>query len=184
MNVVLGATLLAFACAGCGYNAGFAMPEGTRSIFVKVFENKTFYRDLDFELTELVKKEVLARTDLKVVGEKDADLILSCSLDKVSKSVVREDVNSLPQEVQLSVSISAGAKDRSGNTVLSNMNLTKSVRYVVILGQTEDAARARALREIAEELVYRMAEGWGWKGAAVPQIGKQKADSNTHNQGK
>ena len=150
---------------GCGYRAGFTMPDGMDTIYVKVFENNTFYRGLDFELTELVHAEILSRTDLVVVRENAADISLACALEGVDKSVLQEDENDMPQEVQLRVSISAAAVDRSGKSIFSQKRLNKSVRYVVALGETESIARSRALREVAEELVYRLAEEWSWKGS-------------------
>jgi hypothetical protein len=148
--------------AGCGYRAGFTMPDGMDTIHVNVFENRTFYRGLDFELTELVKTEILVRTDLVVVRQSTADIVLACVLERVDKSVLQEDENDLPQEVELKVVISASATNRSGETLFSQKGLSKSVRYVVALGETEGIARSRALREVAEELVYRMAEEWCW----------------------
>ena len=155
--------LAALCCAGCGYTAGFKMPEGVETIYVKVFENRTFYRELDFDLTQLVKREILSRTDLKVVREKEADIVLACSVNKCEEFVLQEDEFDNPQEMELRLSISAVAKDRTGKVVFRARELRRSVSYVITLGEDEEFARSRALREIAEELVYRMAEHWGWE---------------------
>ncbi len=179
VRAVTGVCAAAVLFLGCGYRAGFTMPDGMDTIHVAVFENNTLYRGLDFELTELVKAEILARTDLAVVREKTADIVLSCALMKVDKSVLQEDENDLPQEVELRVAISANARNRAGEAVFSQQQLSKSVRYVVALGETEEIARSRALREIAEELVYRLAEEWCWRGNAVKRqkdvLGKNHA---------
>ncbi len=158
---VLGALVLCG--AGCGYRAGFAMPDNVETIHVKVFENKTFYRDLDFDLTQVVKREILSRTSLTVVREKDADVVLSCTVRGVEKSVLKEDINDIPEEVEYKLTVSADAKDRAGRTLFRTAKLSKSARYVVVLGEDERLARSRALREVAEELVYQLAESWGWR---------------------
>ncbi len=150
------------ALSGCGYTAGFKMPEGIETIHVKVFENKTFYRGLDFDITQALKREILARTDLKVVREKEADVVFSGTVDKVEEFVLREDINDIPQEMQIKLTISAVAKDRAGKVLFQQKKLNRSVSYVIILGEDERLARSRALREVAEELVYRLAEKWGW----------------------
>ncbi len=150
-------------CAGCGYTAGFTLPEGIETIHVKVFENKTFYRGLDFDITQALKREILARTDLKVVREKEADVVFSGTVNKVEEFVLREDTNDMPQEMQIKLTISAVVKDRAGKVVFQENNLSRVVSYVIVIGEDERLARARALREVADELVYRFAESWGWK---------------------
>ncbi len=146
-----GFCLVVLCCAGCGYTAGFTMPEGIETIHVKVFEGKTFYRGLDFDITQALKREILARTDLKVVREKDADVVLSGTVDKVEEFVLREDVNDVPQEMQIKLTISAVAKDRAGKIVFRENKLNRSVKYVIVLGEDERLARSRALQEVAEE---------------------------------
>ena len=139
------------------------MPEGIETIHVKVFKNKTFYRGLDFDVTQVLKREILARTDLKVVREKDADVIFSGTVDKVEEFVLREDENDVAQEMQIKLTISAVAKNRAGEVLFQEKELNRSVSYVIVLGEDERLARSRALREVAEELVYRLAEKWGWE---------------------
>ena len=155
--------LIVLCCAGCGYTAGFTMPEGIETIHVKVFEGETFYRGLDFDITQALKREILARTDLKVVREKDADVVLSGTVDKVEEFVLREDANDVPQEMQIKLTISAVAKDRAGKVLFQEKKLNRSVRYVIVIGEDQRLARSRALQEVAEELVYRLAEKWDWK---------------------
>ena len=149
--------------AGCGYTAGFKMPEGLDTIHVKVLENRTFHRDLDFELTQLLKREILSRTDLTVVRENKADVVLSCSVDEVQKSILQEDENDLPQEVEYMLTVSANARNRSGKVLFSAPSLRRSVRYVVAVGEDEKTARGKALKEVARELIYRIAESWAWR---------------------
>lgn len=155
------ACIAAIVLSGCGYRAGFTMPEGMDTIYVAVFENKTFYRGLDFELTQAVKREIQARTDLRVVREEDADILLFCTLESVRESVLREE-NDVVQEADLAVSLSVVAKDREGN-ILYEGNIRRTANFVVVLGEDDKTARARAMRQVGEELVYRMAEKWGWK---------------------
>lgn len=150
-------------CVGCGYTAGFAMPDGVETIHVKVFGNRTFFRELDFDLTQAVKREIPARTDLTVVRQKDADIVLSGTVDKAEEFVRREDENDVPQEMEIRLTISATAVDRGGKTLFQVTELSRSITYVIPLGEDQRLARSRALREVAQELVYRLAESWGWK---------------------
>ncbi len=172
---VPGFCLTVLCCVGCGYPAGFTMPEGIETIHVKVFENKTFYRGLDFDITQVLKREILARTDLKVVREKEADVVFSGTVDKVEEFVLRENINDIPQEIQIKLTISAVVKDRTGKVLFQEKKLNRSVSYVIVLGEDDRLARSRALREVAEELVYRLAESWDWKRQGAKEAGERKA---------
>lgn len=158
-----GLCIAVLCCIGCGYTTGFRLPEGIETIHVKVFENKTFYRGLDFDITQAVKREVLARTDLKVVREGGADIIFSGTVDAVEEFVLRKGANDVAQEMEIRLTISVVAKDRKGETIFQVTKLNRSVTYNIVLGEDERLARSRALREVAEELVYRLAESWGWE---------------------
>ncbi len=77
--------------------------------------------------------------------------------------------------MQIKLTISAVAKDREGKTVFQEKKLSRSVRYVIVLGEDERLARSRALQEVAEELVYRLAESWDWKRQETKDAAERKA---------
>ena len=105
----------------------------------------------------------MSRKELVVVREGDADVVWSWAVDRVEKYILREDANDIPEEVEVRLTISAHVKDRAGKTLFRIAKLSRSVNYVIVLGEDERFARSRALREVAEELVYRLAESWGWR---------------------
>jgi hypothetical protein len=76
--------LLALALAGCtgestifGYHFGSRARPDVRTVRVPIFRNTTYYRDLEFELTQAVIKRIQDTTPYKVItgGPADAELV-------------------------------------------------------------------------------------------------------------
>ena len=100
------------AVAGCtsdpysGYSAMSVFPDGISSVSVPIFKNETFVRDVEFELTDALIKEIEARSPYKVMSEARADTVLigeirKIELDQLSKSPL----TGLSEEVIVSVTI-------------------------------------------------------------------------------
>ncbi len=146
--------------AGCAYRAGFGVPGEPASLAVPVFENKTFYRAIGERFTLALRKEIARRMRVRLCSAKHADMILSGSMEKVSLKVLREDVNSLPQEVQLMVVVEFGLRRPDGRVVLQPTRVNRVVTYAVAMGESREVAMERALQDVAREVVFRVAEQW------------------------
>src|SRR5690606_23700927 len=109
MSLVIGLCVLVASCASDpskGYSTQSVYPEGLSSVAVPIFTNRTYVRDLEFELTDALIKEIEARTPYKVTPESRADSILlghiqHVELDHLSKSRL----TGLSEEVIVSVTI-------------------------------------------------------------------------------
>ena len=88
---------LAGGLAGCaadprdGYSTMSLYPDEVRTIAIPIFENKTFSRGVEFDLTNAVIQTIETRTPYKVVTRDRADTILlgqitEVELDQLSKS--------------------------------------------------------------------------------------------------
>ena len=65
------ATPLALFAAGCGYSIRPPYDATVRTVYVPIFRNITFNRDIHLQVTEAVQKEIPKRTPYKVVGTPD-----------------------------------------------------------------------------------------------------------------
>ena len=62
---------------------------GIRTIRVPIFRNQTFYRGLEFSLTQAVVREIEAKTPYKVVGEGcSADTELTGNIVNYAKAIL------------------------------------------------------------------------------------------------
>ena len=85
---------------GCGYSVRPPFDPGIRTVYVPTFTAITFRRDLNFQLTELVIKEIEKRTPYKVVGSPEgADSTLEGTITFADKNLMVENTNNLPRHV-------------------------------------------------------------------------------------
>ena len=95
--------------AGCGYSIRAPFDPAVRTVYVPVFRSITFRRDVNFQLTELVQKEIEKRTPFKVVGTPEgADMILDGEINFADKNIIVENPFNLPR--QLTATLIANVK--------------------------------------------------------------------------
>ena len=77
--------------AGCGYSLRAPYDTNVKTVYVPLFRSVSFRRDVQFQLTELVQKEIEKRTPYKVVGRlEDADTILEGTINFADKNIIVE----------------------------------------------------------------------------------------------
>ena len=74
--------------SGCGYTNKSLISRKINSIYIPIFENYTFRRGLEFDLTNAVKDEIMSKTKLRIAQKDNADTILTGKINKVTESVL------------------------------------------------------------------------------------------------
>jgi len=162
----LGAMLvLALAAAsGCGYSTAELFPTEYRSVAVPIFENRTFYRGIEYDLTEAVIKELEHRTPYKKTPAHTADtLLVGTVLGVHPRQLSRTREAGLPQEVELVVIIDFEWKDqRTGDTLVSRRGFSAVGRYVPTqpVGESFEVGQHAAVQRLARDMVSAMREDW------------------------
>lgn len=158
----LGLLLLAAALVGCGYTAGSLVSREYRTIYVPIWENRTFRRGLEFRLTELLQKEIERRTHLKLTTEDRADTKLSGEIVDFQQRVLTEDLMDRPVETQVRVVVNFRWEDlRTGETIVREVGLAQTGEAVFARGETpEGAAATEAFQDLAEQIVEKMESSW------------------------
>ena len=158
------------AVAGCtsdpysGYSAMSVFPEGISSVSVPIFKNETFVRDVEFELTDALIKEIEARSPYKVMTEARADTVLigeirKIELDQLSKSPL----TGLSEEVIVSLTIDFEWKDlRTGRPIIVRKNFTGYGLFVPSrpTGESIQLGRFAAIQHLARDLVNELQAQW------------------------
>ena len=144
----------ALLAGGCGYRLGIPLPEGRGRIAVPIFENRTFYREIEGPLTQKVMEELLAREDVRLTGRHEADAVLTGTITHFSKQIVREDVRDQVAEfsilVVVDIRFQAMAPD-GFDRAWTGIPMTET--YLVSKGQDEIFARDEAFRKLARRVV-------------------------------
>lgn len=168
---VFAAATFATAGTGCtgkatigGYSTGEDFDDSIRSIAVPIFENRTFYRETEFKLTEALTKEIEARTPYKVTKAGAADTALTGTVVNVSQRMLSRDRDTgLPQEVQVTVVVSFEWKDlRSGKVIRqrSRFEGTGEAISTYPAGEPIEVAKISAIQELAKQIVSVMRNDW------------------------
>lgn len=164
---LLRALLAAALLAGCGYvsayRAGFEGPEGVRLIAVPVFANHTwpYRRGIEFDLTEAVTHEILARTSIAIAGREVADAILEAEITDYKEYVIAEDARDEVTSAAIQLTMKVTLRDRrTGKPIVKESVVQDQQVFSAGAGETEEQARERAFRKLAARVVFLLEKPW------------------------
>lgn len=159
--VLAGWTALA-ALTGCGYRAGALYRPEIETVHVEMFASKEFRRDLEFMLTEALKKRINLDTPYRLAEREKADTILKGEVLEVRQAGFATDFRSRqPREKQLTLAVRVQWKDlRSGRVLVDQPVELQAVDYLTPTGETEKFAQQRAIDRLAAKIVARMYDEW------------------------
>ena len=151
----LGAAMLS-ACVGL--QQGDVYPDDRDSVWISYFGNETFYRDVEFELTEQVVDEILSSPGLHLSSKDEAEIHLSGRVLDISQSVLAEDPQQNPTATATVVTVEISVLDAHTGAVLKQRRLHQRGQSVPGLGQDLQFARREAFRYLARDIVRELEE--------------------------
>ena len=148
--------------AGCGYRGGHLYRPEIRTVHVAMFASKEFRRDLEFELTEAIKKRINLDTPYRLASQSQADTILTGEVLEERQAAFAPDyLTRLPREKQLTLAIHVQWKDlRSGRVLVDRPIQLQAVDYIPPAGETERFAQQKTIDRLAQRIVSEMYEDW------------------------
>jgi len=158
---VTAALMLALLCAGaggCGYSTATLLRSDIRSVHVPVFENRTFRRGLEVELTRALVRELTLHTHLRIAPADRADSTLSGELVDFAQETVTKSAQGDILLKRLQATVRFRWRDN-----LTGRDIVPPQRVV----ESETVALARAeqpelhlFRKVAQRLVEKMQREW------------------------
>ncbi len=148
--------------AGCRYQLQPQLPTAASKIAIPTFNNQTFQYGLAETLTNSVVEQFLLDGRLKVVGEKEADLILRGKITQYLKETLSE-VSMDLTEYRVRLEISVALISTKDGKALWEKKVEEATTYTPTEGgevQTESDAVRETGRKIAKDLVNLVMEGW------------------------
>ena len=158
--------LLALAVAGCslkGYSNNTLYPKDVDSICVRMFDNRTFWRDMEYDLTDALSKRIEAKTPYKIISNDDlADTIMSGQITNVKKSVlIRDrDIGSALQNEILIQAVVSWKNLKTGDLLIDSRQITATAQYSESLNQGVGYASNLAANKLAERIIELMETRW------------------------
>jgi hypothetical protein len=148
------------AIPGCGYSPGFRGPPGVHSIAVPMFNNQTapLRREIEYTLTDAVRKEIQAVSDLRLTNSDDADMSLFGTVREFKEKLVSEGKHDEKLESSIVIAVDVVVEDYV-NAKQWRERVTVREPLSVEAGQTLDQATQTALRRLAKKILEQI-EAW------------------------
>jgi hypothetical protein len=149
------------AMAGCGSHAGYTVRKDVRSLAVPVAVNKTFYRNIEIDLTRQIVTAVEKRTPYALAASASADAVLETTIVEYRTSVLQEDANNNPTERQIIATVKFELRSGKGGRILSEGEIKEAESYAPPIGQTQAGATETLFRRTAARLIeVALEEDW------------------------
>ncbi len=159
--------LTTFAFCGCSWISNYSTdslyPEGVRSVFVEIFDNESFRRGVEYELSEALSKRIEAEAGYKVISSRDrADTVISGKIVSVLESaptVERETGRVLEKDVEL-LAVVNWKNLKTGELLIDNAVVNASASYSEWQRQGFRYGSALAANKLAQRIVELMEREW------------------------
>ena len=159
--LLVGALLLTSVLSCVQLSRGGMFAEDRNQVFLSYFSNETFYRDVEFELTEQITQEILSTPGLYLSSKEGAEVLLTGRVVNVKQTVLSED----PQQTVTSRSTSVTAvieiRDARTGDLIKKKKLSQRGEFVstdsAVLNAVDlDAARSQAFSYLARDIVREL----------------------------
>ena len=158
-SVALAIAVAALA-AGC-YRVAGKPYENVETVGVKVFVNRTLYRDVDFQLTDALRRELSATSFYTVATPRDADAVLEGELTDYRELAEVIDENQAVTARRIVASARYSLVDNHTGEVLAGPKNAKwSELFRSRTGLPLDEVRQEVFRKLAQRIVTQVFMPW------------------------
>ena len=161
---VFGAT---FVLTGCddegGYSTEPLFTDEISTVYVKMFDNRSFERGIEYELTDALAKRIEAETPYKVVSSIDrADSVISGNIGRAERGILsseRETGRPLEKEIVLVATVN-WKNLKTGKYLIESQRATASATWSQWQDQGIAYGSSLAANKLAEQIVELMETPW------------------------
>ncbi len=160
--VITVASLASF-CGCTGYSNKSLFPEDVGSVYVEMFDNKSFWRGVEYELTDALAKRIESETPYKIISSRDrADTIISGHIESIDESWLsteRQTGRPMEKEVELRAVIN-WKNLKTGELLIDNKSVSASASYSEWQEQGFRYGSTLAANRLAQRIVELMEKEW------------------------
>jgi hypothetical protein len=165
--VLLCSYALCLGLCGCAEIAGYSneslFPEEVSSVCLDMFDNRTFRRGVEYELSDALAKRIELETPYKIISSPDrADTVISgqiISIGEFALSIERELGRVLEKEVELQAVVN-WKNLKTGQLLIDNRLIRASANYSEYQQQDFKYASTLAANNLARKIVELMERKW------------------------
>jgi hypothetical protein len=164
LDVIIVTVFILCGCTEIGdYSNESLFPHDVCSIYLEMFDNRSFRRAVEYDLSGALSKRIEAGTPYKIVSSLDrADTIISGQILSIGESVLtveREMGLALEKEVQVKAVVN-WKNLKTGQLLIDNQSVTASASYSEYQAQDFGYAATIAANKLAQNVVEIMEKTW------------------------
>lgn len=152
---------------GCGIFSGYSSesiyPDDVKTVCLKMFDNQTFRRGVEYELSDALAKRIEAETPYKIVSSQDyADTVISGQIKSIGEFVLtteRQSGHVLEKEVELRAVVN-WKNLKTGELLIENRTISASASYSEYQQQDFKYGSNLAANNLARNIVELMEKKW------------------------
>ena len=165
--VILCSCVFSFSLCGCAGLAGYSneslFPKNVESVRLEMFDNRTFRRGVEYELSDALAKRIEVDTPYKIITDADrADTVIGgqiVSIRELALSTDRELGTVLESEVQLRAVVH-WKNLKTGELMIDYRPVSASASYSTFQMQDFKYASSLAANNLARKIVELMETSW------------------------
>ncbi|MHC4426459.1 MAG: LPS assembly lipoprotein LptE [Planctomycetota bacterium] len=146
-----------------GYSNESLFPQEVGTVCLKMFDNQTFRRGVEYELSDAIAKRIELDTPYKIVSDPDrADTVISgqiLSMGELALSTDREIGSVLEKEVELQAVVD-WKNLKTGRLMIAHELVSASASYSDYQMQDFKYASTLAANNLARKIVELMERNW------------------------
>jgi hypothetical protein len=146
-----------------GYSSDTLYPTELESVYVEMFDNRTFRRDVEYSLTDALAKRIESQTPYKIISQRNlADSVLSGQITSLTETVLTtERSTGLALEKELYIKAVVNWQNmRTGELLLDSETVEAAASYSEYMQQGISYASNLASNKLAQRIVEQMEQGW------------------------
>lgn len=160
-------SFLSLILQGCGPFSGYSnepiYPDDVETVYVKMFDNQTFRRGVEYELSDALAKRIEAQTPYKIVSNQDyADTVISGQIATIGEFALnfeRETGQVLEKEVAVNAVVN-WKNLKTGKLLIDNKTISASATYSDYQRQDFKYGSTLAANNLAQNIVELMEKKW------------------------
>jgi len=164
--------LAAFGCATYRFGNNTLYAPNVRTVYVPIIQSDSYRTtpgvDLGERLTEALCKEIEKRTPFKVVGDPNADSVLTARIVADTKRMVVESPTDQSRQVEMNMQVLVTWADRGGSVLASgqvplpaaSVDVGQAAMLVPEYGRSVVSTQQEAIVKMAQQIVGLMEEPW------------------------
>ena len=159
-------------CAGYRFGNNTLYATNVRTVYVPMVQSESYRTtpgvDLGERLTEAICKEIEKRTPFKVVGDPNADSVLTARIVADTKRMVVESPTDQSRQVEMNMQVLVTWADRGGAVLSSgqvplpaaSVDVGQAAMLVPEFGRSVVSTQQEGIVKMAQQIVGLMEEPW------------------------